>query len=571
MAAFGAQVSLLNSFLTEIVDSIRSKNGQRITDLIQLDFDSLSPERQKPYSELNQELNRAHPPERDGDLVARCKQTVSPDEFGSFSTSFSECIIQYFRYLRDFTSADNQAKATKIRQLTSQCVIALGDTKYGIIMIPIVLSFSRTLAAIATNLDRNPSLIRNPSLATAQDTEGAPGKVSFVEDAANVLREAFIKCLAGSPGVPRTSRPSPEDKRVGIYLTANSCLKLLLQCHRLRNAQQMLSSIDVQSPPLSYYPAAQRVTFLYYLGRFHFANNHFRRAQKVLQTAYEQCHRQAIKHRRLILIYLIAANLCLGRFPSSTLLSRPESRDIGPRFTPLCKIIQTGNLGLFHQYLDLDSESGEWFLKRSILFQLLNRCEILVWRSLIRKTFLLVGYMGEEKKIPFLRLSYVHRAAVWALGRQRAISTANGFGSHAALADEKKYVDPEFADMDAAINETGFDPETGVYIDEYIGQYVPYSSEGEESPAMNEVESAVLSLIQQGLLRGFALHTNPRFAIPGSQKAGGPMKAGFPEVWSVTASKDGGEPVPGWVEEGNLDAGGGGRVVRIFGARPAGA
>ncbi|KIW93844.1 uncharacterized protein Z519_05159 [Cladophialophora bantiana CBS 173.52] len=570
MAGFQAHVSLLNSFLTEIVDSIRTKNGQRITDLIQLDFDSLGPERQKPYSDLNQELNRDHPPQRDGELVARCKQTVSQDEFGTFSTSFCECIIQYFRYLRDFTSADNQAKATKIRQLTSQCVTALGDTKYGIIMIPIVLSFSRTLAAIATNLDRNPSLIRNPSLATTQDAEGAPGKVSFVEDAANVLREAFIKCLAGSPGVPRTSRPSPDDKRVGIYLTANSCLKLLLQCRRLRNAQQMLASIDVQSPPLSYYPAAQRVTYLYYLGRFHFANNHFRRAQRVLQMAYEQCHRQAIKHRRLILIYLIAANICLGRFPSSTLISRAEASDIGSRFTPLCKIIQTGDLGLFHRYLDLDSESGQWFLKRSILFQLRNRCEILVWRSLIRKAFLLVGYMGEEKKIPFLRLNYVHHAAVWALSRQRAILMANGLSPHSSSSDEK-YVDPEFADMDAAINETGFDPETGLYIDEYIGQYVPYTSEGEESPAMNEVESVVLSLIQQGLLRGFALHTNPRFAIPGSQKAGGPMKAGFPEVWSVTASKDSGGPVPGWVEEENLNAGGGERVVRIFGARPAGA
>ncbi|KIW80692.1 hypothetical protein Z517_07308 [Fonsecaea pedrosoi CBS 271.37] len=570
MAAFGAHVSLLSSFLTDIVDSIRTKNGQRITDLIQLDFDSLSPERQKPYSDLNQELNRVHPPERDGELVARCKQTVSQDEFGSFSTSFSECIIQYFRYLRDFTSADNQAKATKIRQLTSQCVIALGDTKYGIIMIPIVLSFSRTLAAIATNLDRNPSLIRGSSLATTQDAEGAPGKVSFVEDAANVLREAFIKCLAGSPGVPRTTRPSPEDKRVGIYLTANSCLKLLLQCRRLRNAQQMLSSIDVQSPPLSYYPAAQRVTFLYYLGRFHFANNHFRRAQKVLQMAYEQCHRQAIKHRKLILIYLIAANLCLGRFPSSTLLSRPEGRDIGHRFIPLCKIIQTGDLGMFHQLLDLDTVSGQWFLRRSILFQLRNRCEILVWRSLIRKTFLLAGYMGEEKKIPFLRLSYVRHAATWALGKQRTRSTANGFGSHVAWTEEK-YVDPEFADMDAAINETGFDLETGLYIDEYIGQYVPDNSGGEDSPAMNEVESVVLSLIQQGLLRGFALHTNPRFAIPGSQKAGGPMKAGFPAVWSVTSDKDEGGPVPGWVEEGNLDATGGGRVVRITGARPAGA
>ncbi|KIX03432.1 uncharacterized protein Z518_06984 [Rhinocladiella mackenziei CBS 650.93] len=568
MPPFGTSTSVLDSFLTEIVDSIQTKNGQRITELIQLDFESLSPARQKPYADLNRELNDNYPPGSDGELVSRCKKDLSQDEFGTFSSPFSESIIQYFRYLRDFTTADNQAKASKIRQLTSQCVAALGDSKYGVIMIPIVLSFSRTLAAVATNLDRNPAWVRDSHLPALQGQEGAPGKVSFVEDAANVLRDAFIKCLAGSPGVQRTSRPSADDKRVGIYLTANSCLKLLIQCRKLRNAQQMFSSIDAQSPPLWYYPAAQRVTYLYYLGRYHFANNHFRRAQRVLQTAYEQCHRQAITHRRLILIYLMSANLCLGRFPSAALLSRPEATEIGARFVPLCKIIQSGDLGYFHQYLGLESESGLWFLKRSVLFQLRDRCEIIVWRSLIRKTFLLSGYMGEEKKVPFLRLHYVLHAAAWALRKQKVRTMVNGYRSQ-VIPTVENYVDPEFADIDAAINETGFDIDSGQYIDEYIGQHVASVDHSDESPTMNEVESVVLSLIQQGLLKGFALHTNPRFAIPGSQKAGGPMRAGFPEVWGVIKSRDSGELVPGLVEEGNLDSNGG-RVVRLFGARPAG-
>lgn len=446
-------------------------------------------------------------------------------------------------------------------------MIALGDSTYGIIMIPIVLSFSRVLAAVATNLDRNPTLIRESGLPATQDTEGAPGKVGFVEDAANVLREAFIKCLAGSPGVPRTSRPTPEDKRIGIYLTANSALKLFMRCRKLRSAQQMFTSIDAQSPPLSYYPAAQRVTYLYYLGRYHFANNHFPRALKVLQTAYDQCHRQAIKHRRSILIYLVAANLCLGRFPSQSLLARPEAGEIGARFVPLCKIIRDGDLGAFDEYLDLNSEPARWFLKRSILFQLRDRCEILVWRSLIRKCFLYVGYKGEEKKVPFLRLNYVRHGAQWAFNKQIQAAAANTFGKRT-----EKYVDPEFAGMDEAINETGFDLDSGEYVEEYVGQHAPYEEESEESPTMMEVESVVLSLIQQGMLKGFALHQNPRFAIPGSQQRGGPLKAGFPEVWSVISGNDNGDAVPGWVEESNLEgAGGGGRVERIFGARPAGA
>ncbi|KAK4943553.1 hypothetical protein LTR10_016847 [Elasticomyces elasticus] len=568
MPAFGATTPVLDSFLLVILDSIRSKNGQRITELIQLDFDSLPPDRQKPYADLNSELSRTYPAGNDADLVTRCQRDLSWDEFGTFSISFAESIVQYFRYLRDFTTADNQAKASKIRQLTSQCVIALGDSRYGVIMIPIVLSFSRTLATIATNLDRNPSLVKSNNLVATQDTEGAPGKVSFVEDAANVLRDAFIKCLAGSPGVQRTSRPAADDKRVGIYLTANSCLKLLTQCRKLRNAQQMFSSIDAQSPPLSFYPAAQRVTYLYYLGRYHFANNHFLRAQAVLQKAYEECHRQAIKHRRLILIYLTASNVCLGRFPSQALLSRPEAAEVGSRFLPLCKIMQAGDLGRFHQYLDLTSESGEWFLKRSILLQLRNRCEIIVWRSLIRRTFVFSGYMGEERKVPFLRLNYVRDAAAWALTRYKG-GSLYGLGAQ-IVNGEEAYVDPEFRGLDSAINETGFDPDSGHYDDEYIGQHASTSPVTSEFPTMTEVESVVLSLIQQGLLRGFALHTNPRFAIPGSQKAGGPMKAGFPEVWKVIKSKESGEPVPGWVEEGNLNSEGS-RVVRIMGARPAGA
>ncbi len=407
-------------------------------------------------------------------------------------------------------------------------------------MLPIVLSFSRVLAAIATNLDRNPSLIRDSSLLQTQDSEGAAGRVSFVEDAANVLREAFIKCLVGGAGVQRTSRPDADDKRIGIYLTANSALKLFMRSRKLRNAQQIFNSIDAQSPPLSYYPAAQRITYLYYLGRYHFANNHFPRAQKVLQTAYDQCHRGALKHRRLILIYLMASNTILGRFPSSALLSRPEAVDIGARFAPLCQIIRNGDLGLFQEYFSLDSESGQWFLTKSLLFQLRNRCEVLVWRSLIRKCYIFIGFTGEGNKLPVIRLEHVQRAARWTLARRKAVEDWE---------PNSGYVDPEFAGMDEAFNETGFDPETGQYHDDAIGEYEP-EAEPAESPTMNEVESVVLSLIQQGLLKGFAVHAVPRFALP--TREGGPLKNGFPQVWSVIESNSSGGPTPGWVQEENL-------------------
>lgn len=458
-------------------------------------------------------------------------------------------------------------------------------------MIPIVLSFSRVLAAVATNLDRSQQQQQHQqSSAPGADTPGS--RFSFVEDAANVLRDAFIKCLAGSPGVPRTSRPAPpDDKRLGIYLTANSCLKLLTQCGKLRNAQQMFSSIDAQSPPLAFYPAAQRVTYLYHLGRYHFANSHFIRAIAALQAAYEQCHAQALNHRRVILIYLISANICVGRFPSrANLLSRPEAVDLAPYFVPLCTAIRTGDLGAFAQILSLKSQTGRWFLRHAVLLQLQDRCEILVWRSLTRQVFRHAGYLGaEERKVPFLRLYLVQQAAWWAVSRTVPTESSHHASHLDDLDDGDEYIDPELADLDAAILETGFDLTTGQYLeDDQPPSFSSLSSPSSSSsssrtwPSITEVESIVLSLIQQHLLRGFTTHTNPRFAIPGAQKLGGPMKAGFPGVWRVIAARMGVDPsstdgvsVPGWVEERNLGSAGGGNgngnVVRITGARPAGA
>jgi nuclear mRNA export protein PCID2/THP1 len=331
-----------------------------------------------------------------------------------------------------------------------------------------------------------------------------------------------------------------------------------------------------------------------------------------------------LKHRRLILIYLIASNICLGRFPSSKLLMRREAADIAKRFLPLCKLIAQGDLGRFHQYLDPadGNETARWLLNKRVLLQLMNRCEILVWRSLIRKTFIIAGYKGEEKKVPFVRLPVVRTAAIWALKRSQdsnrvkevaQVGSIFGFGSEQQQkpafggsqfgfgfplsgsssnttlqsvpdSDSKGYTDPEFDDLSTAITETGFDPDTGLYHDDLIGQPSQINGDAEaeeerQSPTLFEIESIMHSLIQQGLLKGFVTHASPRFAIPGAKAGGGALATGFPSVWGVIASREGSQ-VPGWVrdlETGDrttgTDAGGGmgGRVIRLSGARPAGA
>ncbi|KAL9118871.1 MAG: hypothetical protein Q9187_004571, partial [Circinaria calcarea] len=246
--------------------------------------------------------------------------------------------------------------------------------------------------------------------------EEAVERVTLVESSANVIREAFKKCLSERSGNASglDSSGKPEGRRVGIYICANICLKLFFHCRKLRSAEQIFGNIYQQSPPLSRFPASQRVTYLYYLGRYHFANNHFFRAQLALQAAYDQCHSRCIKQRRRIIAYLIPSNIILGRFPSSQLLQRPEAEGLGIFFLPLCQAIRKGNQLMFQKILDLDSDGASWFLRNRILFQLRNRCEVLVWRSLARKTFLISGFKGDAtRKAPSLDLEDLHTLVIF--------------------------------------------------------------------------------------------------------------------------------------------------------------
>lgn len=117
-----ASASMFVAFLNEILSSIRAKDGHRITDLIQLDFENLDASRQKPYAALNAELNAKFPAGNDVGLVERCKQSLPQSELGGFHSAFSESLIQYFRYLRDFATANNQSKAQEIRHLTRSVI-----------------------------------------------------------------------------------------------------------------------------------------------------------------------------------------------------------------------------------------------------------------------------------------------------------------------------------------------------------------------------------------------------------------------------------------------------------------
>ena len=538
---------LLGQFLVAINGFITAKNEKALADYVVLE-----PPFGEHYVRMIQELKREYAKGREEELEEKCAQYLKAAREGADGatwTPFVKFMVQYLGYLRDVDASPDKYLDTYnlLSELQSRANSALTHGTLGYLMLPIVVSNAKLVCRLAIGLDKQPQLIAHLKSQQPGGEDGGP-RETLPERAANIIRTAFTTCL--NDRTPLTKGSKPEGRKRGIYTIANICLKIFFQCRKTRNATQIFENIYNLSPPLSSYPKRERVTYLYYLGRFYFQNSHFYRAQLALQRAYDEApaRRECVRQRRHILVYLIASNIILGRFPSQALLGRPEARGLAERFLPICMAIRKGDLASFRRHLDFHGEHADWFLHFRILLQLKNRCEVLVWRSLVRKTWILNGTRPDLSD-PNVRapptVNIGDLITLFTYLEKRANSTAS------------EYTDPDFQDIE--------------YHDEHDGEV--YDS--------TALESILSSLIDQGLLGGFFSHKAQKFAITGARMKGSILAAGFPQAWDVLKARaEEGEmgeevEVPGWKRDGvggfaGVQAGPG-MVFNLSGARPVGA
>jgi hypothetical protein len=507
----------LGQFLTQVNGLIIARNESSLADWLVLE-----PPFGTTYLQMIEELRRVYPKDKESALEERCAQSLKAaqeGDQGSNWTSFTRFMVQYLGYLRDVSSDASAYLETYnlLRELQGRANSALGHPSLGNLMLQTVVTNAKLVCRLAIGLDRQPELLAGSRMEGAGEEGGY--RETLPEKAANTIRVAFTTALndrSGSPG-GLDSKGKPEGKKRGIYILANLCLKILFQCRKTRNATQIFEQISGNAPPLAAYPKSQRVTYLYYLGRFLLQHSHFYRAQLALEAAYNEspAHDQCAKQRRLILVYLITCNIILGRFPHPDLFSRPEAHGLGERFLPLCASIRSGDLKSFHHLTSLDGPHAAWFLHYRILFQLQNRCEVLAWRSLVRKTFLLQGVAPEAG---------TNKAA--SLNLQSLVAAFTSLTPALGSNDEDEYVpDPDFEGADTGAS--GHHPLT---------------------PSDTALESILSSLIDQGFIRAYIAHKQKKLAILGAKNSGGnAVAAGFPNVWSVICKNESyGRKVPGW-------------------------
>lgn len=554
-------MAILETFLTSISEFLRQKDSNKLKQWLWVE-----PPAPDHYTQLGLELKAAW---QDGkklekliDKLVKESEDETSDEGGTWP-GFNAFLKEYLIYWRDADWNDMLGTNQRLSDVVAACITALSHSKYGIIMLPTTEQLCGALARLAMMLDKRPDLLRRVRI---QGDEGETRK-TLVETTAESIQRAFTVCLtertANRNGIGRDGMP--EGKKIGIYAFANMVLRLLFQCRKSRLSNQLFTNITQNSPPLGLYPAPQRVTFLYYLGRYHFSHNHFWYAQACLQSAYGQCHPQFLSQRRSILIYLFSTNLILGRFPTEAFLSRREAADLLPKFMPVVNAIKKGNMLAFKAALGPSSGNERWFFKHGILLPLLSRCEVLVWRSLARRVFLLT-YQPPTTIIdptkPFTApVLYIEDVVVAAQLGQKQLE---GWTRPISAMTARQHPNAMFLktpDLEPPVKgRTKLGPYGGMIF-------------GNQMPELHDVEAILASLVSQGLMYGVITHSTRKFSILGSKNRGGPLKAGFPVVWQVLQAKakneERGGDVPGWVQ--NERATGMGGVVNLSGiARPVG-
>ncbi|KAL8352025.1 hypothetical protein RB601_002380 [Gaeumannomyces tritici] len=547
-------MDILPAFLKGVREHVVAGDGETLSQWLLAEPDS-----PPVYFALGQELRRRYP--KAGSALRTLIEKSLPEDdeppesgntpWGGFHAFVHEFLV----YWRDVNFGDLMDVHERLLALSTACVSALKHPGQGSLMVQTSVSYAQSMVKLVAVLKSRPDLTTAAGGKSAGDEEEVR---TFVDDVFDLINGIFNNCALDRAPL------QPGNKKSVVYLVGAMAFRLLLVTGKPLTAWTLITGAE-RAPALSLFPAAQRVTWLYYLGVVMFQNDHYPRAVSALSSAYRQLPPSLTKQRRLVLTHLIPANILSGRLPSAELLARPEARQLAPVFRPLVAAIRKGNFVAFQHAI---AARQDWLLERGLLFPLMYRARPLLWRSLTRRVFVLTYVPdadtgGSSRKAVTLDINAVHVAATYqqrllegyvptAPHRGSGSSHFGGGGANPLL-------------MRALANNTP-QPPPGTTLVPGPGAGAGGRRRrlrahegllwGNLPAAYEHVEEAVMGLVAQGLVNGYVSHSARKLAIQGARAAGdaGPALAGWPaNVADIIAARieESGvdtEWVPGWVK-----------------------
>ncbi|GAA5910051.1 uncharacterized protein JCM6883_000538 [Sporobolomyces salmoneus] len=220
--------------------------------------------------------------------------------------------------------------------------------------------------------------------------------------------------IAASDRSPTTGNESVPPKKSALYFLANCTFRVYFALHNLRLCDTVLNNVNNSNVSLEkdkgLFGKGDRSEFWYYRGRIGLYQRRLRAAKADLEKSFGECRVGAGggKNSRLIMVYLITASIPLGYFPRLEVL---QEFNLVEQFGPsLLEPLRKGNWRLVSAQLE---RNRDWHLNHGNFLLLREKLEVVCWRNLARQT-LLVSTNGQPLPTtgpPTLSLSLLLKAA----------------------------------------------------------------------------------------------------------------------------------------------------------------
>ncbi|KAJ5545756.1 PCI/PINT associated module [Penicillium frequentans] len=346
--------------------------------------------------------------------VSKAEQTAWVNVFAAYWEAVGEVL--------KFEDGHSEASAAAIFKAWKKMAMALNkgytDAGFPAWTLPCMYTVGKFLRTFAIKADNEAASQSSTTFGVLDDVAADVEKNAYLEDGARIINRMFTLCL--------TDRAPIEDSRKwGIYNITSLLFKTYFKINSVGLTKNLLRAINAQShelPPLESFPKSHIVTFEYYIGVIHFLDENYTEAEKHLSTAWRMCHRQAIKNRELILMYLIPCHLVTTHtLPSKQLLASFPQLELF--FRPLSNCIRKGDLVGFDAAMAAGEEE---FVKRRIYLPL-ERGRDIALRNLFRKVFIAGGFEEPKEgqppvrrsRIPVVEFAAALRIGTHATGRTR--------------------------------------------------------------------------------------------------------------------------------------------------------
>ncbi|ANB14544.1 Thp1p [Sugiyamaella lignohabitans] len=266
---------------------------------------------------------------------------------------FVELTKSYLLFCRDVDPSNMVESFYSYGQFLSDLQTAFSNVR-GAILEETVYITTKVVVPQALSLD-------------SQDSQFEMIRTSFL---ASVLLKIF-NSIRGEKSVGE-----PLTKKTVIIFVATVLCRLYFKLDQPANCASVFSNIHTANIRFSLYSLAQRVEYRYWLGRFYLNKNQLSHSYNHLLWSFKNCHSSS-PNKRLILLYLLAPAILLGKIPRYELL---QAYNLDSIYWPLIHSIKRANYQQFMTHL----ESNEaFFYDHRILVLLQSRSVIILYRMIL--------------------------------------------------------------------------------------------------------------------------------------------------------------------------------------------